>query len=268
MENMAAFGSLAPLRHLIWTATCTWYTGVGSSDANLGGPNYAPSVLKFSPNRPELSPIGYFAPFDHEASKKENMDLGTGGSILLPDQPGLHPHLLVTVGKSGAIYVLDRDSLGHIKVSSDNQIVQSIPQAFSGRFHSSPAFWQGANASWSYLGGVDEKLRVFAVVNGALSTTPTSEAPNTFDYPGATPAVSSDESSNGVVWAISRGHNGESVLNAYDAMNLGALLYSSDQAPHHRDKADQHLRFVVPIVANGKVYFGTQSSLEVYGLLR
>ena len=243
-------------------------TGDGSFDANLGGPNYAQSVLKFSLTRSEFSPIDYFTPFDYEESKKENMDLGTGGSILLPDQPGLHPHLLVTVGKSGTIYVLDRDSLGHFKASSDSQIVQSIPQAFSGRFHSSPAFWQSANASWIYLGGVGEKLSAFSLTNGALSPTPSSQSPNTFDYPGATPAVSSDESSNGIVWAVSRGHNGESILNAYDATNLSIRLYSSDQAPNHRDKADPHLRFVVPIVANGKVYFGTQSSLEAYGLLQ
>jgi hypothetical protein len=243
-------------------------TGDGSYDANLGGLDFGQTVLKFSLNRPGLSPIDYFTPFDYEEMEKRNMDLGTGGSILLPDQPGLHPHLLITVGKAGTIYVLDRDSLGHFKASSDNQIVQSIPQVFSGRFHSSPAFWQSDHASWIYLGGVGERLKAFSVTDGVLSSTPTSESTNTFGYPGATPVVSSDESSNGIVWAISSARDGESVLNAYDATNLATLLYSSDQAPSHRDKADPVLRFVVPIVANGKVYFGTQNNLDVYGLLR
>jgi Big-like domain-containing protein len=246
--------------------------GDGFFDANLGGSNYGQSVVKFSLNRTGISPIDYFAPFDQEALDKRNMDLGTGGSILLPDQSGVHPHLLITVGKAGTIYVLDRDNLGHFKASSNDQIVQSIPQPFPlqefpGKFHSSPAFWQGKGGSWVYIGGVSDKLRAFSLTNGVLSTTPTSMSANTFSYPGASPAISSDENSNGIVWAISNGIPADPVLNAYDATNLGNLLYSSDQAPNHRDKPDPPVKFVVPVVANGKVYFGTQNSLEVYGLL-
>jgi hypothetical protein len=58
------------------------------------------------------------------------------------------------------------------------------------------------------------------------------------------------------------------VLRAYDATNLSDLLYSSDEAPDDRDRAGLPVKFAVPIVANGKVYFGTQDRLEVYGLLK
>jgi hypothetical protein len=247
--------------------------GDGFFDANLGGANYGQSVVKFSLNRTGISPIDYFAPFDQEALDKRNMDLGTGGSILLPDQSGVHPHLLITVGKAGTIYVLDRDNLGHFKASSNDQIVQSIPQPFPlqefpGKFHSSPAFWQGASGSWVYIGGVSDKLRAFSLTNGVLSTTPSSMSANTFSYPGASPAISSDENANGIVWAISNGIPADPVLNAYDATNLANLLYSSDQAPNQRDKPDPPVKFVVPTVANGKVYFGAQYNLDVYGLLQ
>jgi hypothetical protein len=246
--------------------------GDGFFDANIGGANYGQSVVKFSLNRTGISPTDYFAPFDQEALDKRNMDLGTGGSILLPDQAGVHPHLLITVGKAGTIYVLDRDNLGHFKASSNDQIVQTIPQPFPlqefpGKFHSSPAFWQGASGAWVYIGGVSDKLRAFSLMDGVLSTTPTSMSANTFSYPGASPAISSDENSNGIVWAISNGIPADPVLNAYDATNLANLLYSSDQAPNQRDKPDSPVKFVVPVVVNGKVYFGTQSNLEVYGLL-
>jgi hypothetical protein len=247
--------------------------GDGFFDANLGGANYGQSVVKFSLNSSGISPIDYFAPFDQEALDKRNMDLGTGGSILLPDQTGVHPHLLITVGKAGTIYVLDRDNLGHFKASSNDQIVQTIPQPFPlqefpGKFHSSPAFWQGTSGSWVYIGGVSDKLRAFSLTNGFLSTTPTSMSANTFSYPGASPAISSDENANGIVWAISNGIPADPVLNAYDATNLANLLYSSDQAPNQRDKPDPPVKFVVPIVANGKVYFGAQYHLDVYGLLK
>jgi len=247
--------------------------GDGFFDANLGGLNYGQSVIKFALNRSGLSPTDYFAPFDQEALDKRNMDLGTGGSVLLPDQTGVHPHLLITVGKAGTIYVLDRDNLGHFKASSNDQIVQTIPQPFPlqefpGKFHSSPAFWQGASGAWVYIGGVSDNLRAFSLTNGVLSPAPTSMSANTFSYPGASPAISSDENSKGIVWAISNGIPADPVLNAYDATNLANLLYSSDQAPNHRDKPDPPVKFVVPVVANGKVYFGAQYHLDVYGLLR
>jgi hypothetical protein len=247
--------------------------GDGFFDANIGGANYGQTVTKFPLTRSEISPIDYFAPFDQEELDKRNMDLGTGGSILLPDQVGVHPHLLITVGKAGTIYVLDRDNLGHFKASSNDQIVQTIPQpfpqqSFPGKFHSSPAFWQGASGSWVYIGGVSDKLRAFSLTNGVLSTVPTSMSANTFSFPGTAPAISSDDNSNGIVWALSSGIPADPVLNAYDATNLTNLLYSSDQAPNHRDKPDPPVKFIVPIVANGKVYFGAQYHLDVYGLLK
>jgi len=201
-----------------------------------------------------------------ESSLVLALDLGTGGCILLPDQQGLHSHLLITAGKLGTIYLVDRDNLGHFKANSDSQIVQSITKAFSGWVHSSPSFWQGASGSWVYLGAVRDSLKAFSLSNGVLSKSPTSHSQNTFSYPGPTPVVSSNGELNGIVWALSKGSKGEAILNAYDATNLAQLLYSSDQAPLDRDRAEQLVKFSVPVVANGNVYFGTQDHLDVYGL--
>jgi hypothetical protein len=242
-------------------------TGDGDFDANIGGQDYGDSILKLPLSAPGLSPTDYFSPFNELKLFKKNQDLGTGGVILLPDQVGVHPHLLITAGKDGTIYLVDRDSLGHFKSNSDNQIVQSLSQRFSHRVHSSLAFWQGTGASWVYLGAPFENLKAFSLTNGRLSDSPTSQSSNAFGYPGPTPAVSSNGKSNGIVWALSSVSGSEQLLNAYDARDLGRLLYSSNQAANNRDRPDPPVKFVVPTIANGKVYFGTRDHLDVYGLL-
>lgn len=56
------------------------------------------------------------------------------------------------------------------------------------------------------------------------------------------------------------------VLRAYDALNVGRQLYSSALNPT-RDGAAEAVRFSIPTVANGRVYFGVRKAVEVYGLL-
>jgi hypothetical protein len=242
-------------------------TGDGHFDANVGGQDYGDSILKFPLNSTNLAPSDYFSPFNQLKLFDDNQDLGTGGVILLPDQVGVHPHLLFTAGKDGTIYLVDRDSLGHFKSTSDDQIVQALTHKFAHRVHSSAAFWQGIDTSWVYLGGVSDSLKAFSLTNGRLSDSPTSESENTFGYPGPTPAISANGKLNGVVWVLSSNPgSGDQLLNAYDARDLGKLLYRSDQAANNRDKADQQVKFVVPTIANGKVYFGTRDHLDVYGL--
>ena len=243
-------------------------TGDGDFDANVGGQNYGDSILKFSLNSPNLAPTDYFSPFNQLKLFNDNQDLGTGGVILLPDQVGVHSHLLLTGGKDGTIYLVDRDSLGHFNSTSDDQIVQVLAHKFVHRIHSSAAFWQGIDTTWVYLGGVSDSLKAFSLTNGRLSDSPTSESENTFGYPGPTPAVSGNGKLNGIVWVLSSNPgSGDQLLNAYDARDLSKLLYRSDQAPNNRDKADQQVKFVVPTIAKGKVYFGTRDHLDVYGLL-
>lgn len=243
-------------------------TGDGEFDANVGGRDYGDAILKLPLAAPTFAPTDYFSPFNQRKLLDDNQDLGTGGVILLPDQPGVHPHLLLTAGKDGTIYLVDRDDLGHFKSSSDSQIVQSLQHKFVHRIHSSAAFWAGSEKSWVYLGGVSDSLKAFALNDGKLSDSPTSQSETTFGYPGPTPAISANGKLNGIVWALSSNPGSpDQVLNAYDARDLGKLLYSSNQAANNRDKADGQVKFVVPTIANGKVYFGTRDHLDAYGLL-
>ena len=75
---------------------------------------------------------------------------------------------------------------------------------------------------------------------------------------------------NGIVWAIAtngwRRPERPAVLHAYDALNLAAELYNSEQNAG-RDRAGRSLRFTIPTVAGGRVYVGTRGRLDIYGLL-
>jgi hypothetical protein len=241
-------------------------TGNGTFDANTGGVNFGDSFLKLTKSGSSLGLSDYFTPFDQANLNSSDQDVGSGGPLVLPDQPGTHPHLLVGASKPGTIYLLNRDNMGHYcgGCSSDTQIVQSLPGAITSSF-GTPAYWNGN----VYFLGSGDSLKAFSLTNGLLSTSPTSQAVNGFGFPGATPSVSANGTTNGIVWALQNdaAGSGPAVLHAYNATNVATELYNSNQAAGGRDTPGFAVKFSVPTVVNGKVYIGTAAELDVFGLL-
>src|SRR5208282_203685 len=209
-----------------------------------------------------------FTPWDQEMLDVNDTDLGSGGVTLLPDQPGSpYPHLLVQVGKEGTIDLVNRDDMGHFNPANDDQIVQTLPFIIGGVF-GGPAFWNN-NA---YFGGAYDNLKDFAYDPQAqlLSTAPTSQSAEVFTFPGPTPAVSSNGTSNGIVWIVETDNysgGGPAVLRAYNASDLSLELYNSQQNPT-RDSAGNAVKFVAPTVADGHVWVAAQNQVAMYGLLQ
>ena len=234
-------------------------TGNGTFDGNTGGGDYGDSLLKLSPT---LQVLDYFAPSDALSLDVNDTDFGSGGPVLLPDQPGPHPHLAVACGKQGTIYLTDREDLGQFNATT-NDVVQSLNQVVGGTW-SLPAYWNGR----VYYGGVRDNVKVLPLTNGQLAKLPTSVSPTAYGYPGATPAVSASGTTNAVVWAIQNDgftFRRPAVLHAYDALDLSHELYNSAQNGH-RDGAADAVKFTVPTIVNGKVYVGGVRQLTVYGL--
>jgi len=240
-------------------------TGNGTFDANIGGLDYGDSVEKISPSG---SVLDYFTPHDQAALSAGDLDLGSGEALLLPDQGGLHPHLLVTAGKNGTIYLIDRDNMGHFNPNNDNQIVQSVVNIFpnpggstlGGNF-SVPVYFNG----FVYFAPVAGTLQAFQLNNGLLSTTPTSQSTASYAFPGGMFAISANGTTNGILWAVQRvDATTPGVLHAYKATDLGIELYNSNQAGS-RDTMDIAAKFNIPLVANGKVYVASVRHLTVYG---
>jgi len=149
--------------------------------------------------------------------------------------------------------------MGKFNISNDNAIYQELSGALPGGVWSMPAYFNGT----VYYGSVNAALQAFPISNAKLTTSaPQSSA--TFGYPGTTPSVSANGTSNGIVWAVQNG--GTAVLHAYDAGNLGTELYNSSQAANNRDNFSGN-KYITPMIANGKVFVGTPTGVMVFGLL-
>jgi hypothetical protein len=235
-------------------------SGNGIFNADENGTEFGDSILKLSTSQ-RLSIVDYFTPFNQLFLNRTDMDLGSGGVVLLPDTAGSsdHPHLLISAGKEGRVYLLDRDRMGNFRIDSDRQIVQSFAGAV-GPVYGSPAYFNNT----VYFSASNDTLKAFSLAGGKLGTTPVSRSSRAFYYPGAIPTVSANGTSNGIVWLVEGGAGG--TLHAYDATNVARELYNS-QMNAVRDSLGSSVRFIVPTVTNGKVYVGTGNSVAVFGLL-
>lgn len=260
-------------------------TGNGAFNANTPPYNnsmsYGDDFVRLDINNGVMSVGDHFTPLNQSSLNGSDSDVASGGVLLLPDQAaGGHTHLMVEAGKEGRIYLVDRDNLGGYNSSSDN-IVQEVPVNNSSQSNqtfkinglwSTPAYWNGNLYFW----GNGDTLTAFSFVNGRLANldgnglpNPTSSSPESSSYPGATPSISSNGNTNGIVWDVltsNYGSSGAAVLLAHNASNVGNSLYSSNQNST-RDNPGVATKFVVPTVMNGKVYVGTANFLSVFGLL-
>jgi len=242
-------------------------TGNGTFDVDSGGVDYGDTILKIGPPAAgTLSDVDYFTPFNEGQLEKKNWDLGSGGVMLLPDQPAGHQHLLVEGDKAGTLYLVDRDNMRGFNPNGD-QNVQTLTQVT--RFIlSTPAWWN----NYLYVGGNARPLLGFAFdpVAQLFDTIPSSQTSNTFRVPSPTPSVSANGETDAIVWAIDTGGWEKltpALLYAYDAANLGNLLFASTQDSYHDNTLGAGVKFTVPTVVNGKVYVGTASEVDVLGLL-
>jgi hypothetical protein len=210
-----------------------------------------------------LSVSDYFSTFDTVSQSNADRDLGSGGTLLLPDlldATSQVRHLAVGAGKDAHIYVVDRDSMGKWN-SSSNRIYQDISGALGGGVFSTPAYFNGM----LYYGASGDALKAFPIANARVSSTPSSRSARTFTYPGTTPGISASGTANAILWAVE--NTNPAVLHAYDARDLTRELYNSNQAAGSRDTFGAGNKFITPTIVNGRVYVGTGNGVAVFGTL-
>lgn len=227
--------------------------------------DFGNAFLKISPTAP-TTVLDYFASYDTAAQSVADFDLGSGGLLLFPDLvdgSGNTKHLAVGSGKTGFIYLVDRDNLGKFDPATDN-IWQEIPKCcpptggLFGPMFSSPAYFN----STVYFGAVGEPIEGFSISQAKLTVPYSLITTTVFPYPGTTPSISANASDNGILWAIEKGATG--VLHAYDASSLTEMYSSATNSS--RDAFDSG-KFIVPTIANGRVYIGTPTGVAIFGLL-
>jgi hypothetical protein len=269
-----------------FTTTFTFQMAAGTNPVADGmtftihsaGQDYAMSTEKLSPTpsagTDQLPVLTFFAPHDEASLSNVDLDQGSGGVLLLPTTAGsaAHPQLLVQTGKTGRVYLLDANNLGGF-TPNDSGAVQILPDGtINGGSYDTPAYFSNGTQQLIYYMGAGDVLKSFTVANAQLSSQPFAETSQAFGFPGASPMVSANGTSNGIVWVLDDNFNGTgghpgsapAVLHAYDATTLTELYNSSMNGT--LDQLGNAVKFTVPTVANGKVYVGTQSGLYIFGL--
>ena len=242
-------------------------------DQNIGGFDFGNSVLELDAN---LNLVDFFTPFNSNSLlNPDDLDLGSVGPVLLPDQAVGPTHLLVASGKTEEVYVLDRDNVGGFCsgcATINSNIVQEVqrPSYLSGCQQPLTGLLTcryGALTYWNntvYVPGTNAPLLAYSLANGTLAATPmrTTQSYGAVD----SPSISSNGTTNGIVWIITVGPSpaNAGALRAFDAVTLKPL-YTSTAAPSGRDTLGSVAHFVTPTIANGKVFVATHTQLVVYG---
>jgi hypothetical protein len=224
--------------------------------------NFGNAFIKLSTINNSLAAADYFNMFNTVSESNADLDLGSGGALVLPDMTdasGTTRHLAVGAGKDQHIYLVDRDNMGKFSPTANNNY-QDLSGVLGGQVFSKPAYFNGR----LYYGSVAEPIQAFQFSNARLVTPPVTTTASSFPYPGATPSISANGAANGIVWAAE--NSSTAVLHAYDASTLSEL-YNSNMASNSRDHFGAGNKFIVPLIANGKVYVGTTTGVGVFGPL-
>ena len=258
--------------------------GNGTFDTTFDG-NGFPSLGDFGNTAFRLSLGGgaftmldFFADMGVVAEAANDQDLGSGSPLLLPDMvdaSGTTRQLMVATGKVGILRLLDRNNMGRFSPTTDNawQELQTTGNYLQGGVYTSMAYFNGT----LYVGGYQSPVEAWPFTNAMLGSAPSSVSAHSFGYPGTSPSISANGTSNAIVWVVESNMVAPQVLYAYDARNLATKLYDSTLAANGRDNMGFGNKFQSPVVANGKVLVGlvgNQSSggsipggVAVYGLL-
>ena len=254
---MGGGGPAADAEGNVYVATGNAFGGNTPGISN----DYGDTFVKLASGTP-LAVTDYFAPSIAIQDDTGDLDLGSAAPLLLPDLTDsnqITQHLAVIAGKDRRIYIASRDNMGHYNAMAD-EIYQELAGSGHQNF-SSPAYFNGR----VYIGPSGSALQVYSVSQALLSNSPVSQTSHTFSGTGTVPSISANGASNGIVWALD---GGAKTLYAYDATDLTKGLYTSAQASGGRDSfSTVGGHFITPMVANGRVYFGTATTVVVFGLL-
>lgn len=224
--------------------------------------NYGDSIITLDLTNGVPSIVDDFTPHDQATLDNVDQDQGSGGVLLLPDSVGGGNHILTQVGKTGRVYVLNQDKLGGYNANNTQDPGEA---AYVNGLWGSPAYWNGNVYLWS----VFDNLKAFAISNGVLSSTYTTKSNESANQYSPIPSISANGNTNGIVWSLKTDNysvNGREILYAHDATNVANLLYSSESNVA-RDNPGNSVKFIVPTIANGKVYVDSESQVSVFGLL-
>jgi hypothetical protein len=254
------------------------YFATGNNFANAPGAydavrSFPDTLLKLNVSRTGISVLSHFTPGNEVDLAAKDADLsGSGFTLLPPSLTGLNTNLLLGGGKEGVLYLLDANNLGG-KQAGDPQAQRIVVSG--GHVMGGPVYWRSPNdGPLVYNWSEDDNLIAYQLSGGRLSTPYLQGREISPGHPGGSLIVSANGSAagTGIVWA-SMPTNQDAIhiltggiLRAYNAETLAQIWTSEQNAS--RDRVGTLIKFVPPVVVNGKVFMANHdNAVAVYGLL-
>ena len=240
----------------------------GNSDPNTydGVTNLQESVVKVSPTLTTV--LDVFTPSNQVALDQGDVDFGSGGALVLPDQPGSTPHMAVAAGKDGNMYFMNEDNLGGFSPNKNNVLgTYSIGGCWCGQ-----SYYLDASGSGRVVSSGGNHVILWQVQTSpkpALALLKNSVFISSLQEPGFFTSVSSNQTTNPVIWAVSRPQSGGKdplFLYAFDPAagktSMKKLIrIRAGFWPHTGGGSN-----LVPTVANGQVFVASNQLLQIFGL--
>ncbi len=245
----------------------------GSFNATSGGKNYGDSVLRLKLSNGAFQVLDYYTPANWACLDVADLEIGSGGLVLLPSEAGAGQPLAMTISKEGRFYLLNPSNLGKFN-SADTQIPQQFlvgdktcefgVVAAEGptwqRLYGNPTYWNGS----VYLAASNTDLRQYRFSGGTLSTTPASRSVTTFLNRGASTVVSANGNADAIVWAATKDADSAVALHAYDATDVSHELWNNYMGTNILYPG---LQFGTPVVVDNKVIVAGSYDILIYGLV-
>ncbi len=245
-------------------------TGNSESGTYDGVTDIQESVVKISSTLTTV--LDLFTPHNQATLDQDDSDFGSGGVLVLPDQPGPIPHLAVAAGKYGTMFLMNEDDLGGYSPAQDNVLGKyTVGTCWCGQsYYVDPV--DGAGRVVSSGGFSAEVWKVETSPQVALTNVTSASVPKgTVQSPGFFTSVSSNGNANPIIWAISRPTstaNGAPIsLYAFNPDSGGSTmtqLFETTAGAWPNVGGNANL---IPVVANGQVYVASNKQLQIFGLL-
>jgi hypothetical protein len=227
--------------------------------------NIQESVVKISPTLGSV--LGLFTPDNQETLDMDDLELGSGGVLVLPDQTGSTPYLAVAAGKTGEMFLMNEANLGGYSPTKNN-VLGTYP---IGGCWCGESYFVDSDGVARVVSSGGQTIKVWKLATSpkpALSLVTSSPAIPTGQNPGLFTSISSSGQSNAIIWTVSRPHSGPTVyLYAFSPDSSGKtmeLLYHSPAGTWPNPPNDAN---IVPVVANGEVFIASSGELQIFGLL-
>lgn len=212
--------------------------------------------------------LDLFTPYDWSTLDRYDTDFGSGGVLVIPDQPGSVPRLASAAGKNGKMYLVNRDRLGGYRAGGPDAVLGTY--AIGGCW-CAQSYFRGSDGVGRIVTSGGHAIEEYVIQTGtgipSLKLIFRTAALPTGQDPGFYTTVSSNGTVaySSIVWAVTKPRDANPAyvyLYAFDA-TTGKMLYGAVAGSWPNSNANADL---VPVVANGRVYVASNKRLTIFGL--